>query len=140
MAGINVIFFLHMLWVRIRGTSASTSKKSIHNICFRGDVHVQCRKNINTFFVFFCFVLIFFWGVKMYANVMILLPLTNHIMSAIFSMIDDLSYEPQREKTYLLTCAHKEGSNQTAHLHNMIRVFVVHMKKLCFLGYPKCAQ
>ena len=23
---------------------------------------------------------------------------------------------------------------------NLIRVFAVHMKKLCFLGYPKCAQ
>ena len=31
-------------------------------------------------------------------------------------------------------------SNMFAHLHNLIKVFVVHMKKLCILGYPKCAQ
>ena len=33
-----------------------------------------------------------------------------------------------------------EDSNLHAHLCSLIRVFVVGMKKLCFLGYPKCAQ
>ena len=26
------------------------------------------------------------------------------------------------------------------HIHSLIRVFLVHMKKLCILGYPKCTQ
>ena len=45
--------------------------------------------------------------------------------------------EPQREKTYLQTCAPNEDSNQTAHPRSLIRVFVIRMKKLCILGYPK---
>ena len=45
--------------------------------------------------------------------------------------------EPQREEIYLLTCALNEDSNQPAHPHSLIRVFVVHMKKLCNLSYPK---
>ena len=48
--------------------------------------------------------------------------------------------ELQRGKTHLLICAPKEDSNQTAHLRSLIRVFVVRMKKLCILSYPKCAQ
>ena len=31
-------------------------------------------------------------------------------------------------------------TNQPMHLCSLIRVFLVHMKKLCILGYPKCAQ
>ena len=30
--------------------------------------------------------------------------------------------------------------NQHAHPHSLISVFAVHMKKLCILGCPKCAQ
>ena len=48
--------------------------------------------------------------------------------------------EPQREKTYLLTYAPNEDSNQPAHPRSLIRVFVVRMNKLCILGYPKRAQ
>ena len=36
--------------------------------------------------------------------------------------------------------APSEDSNQPAHPHSLLRVFVVCMKKLCILGYPKCAQ
>ena len=49
------------------------------------------------------------------------------------------SCEP-REKMYLLTCAPKEDSNQHVHPHSLIRVFIVRMKKLCFLWCPKCTQ
>ena len=31
-------------------------------------------------------------------------------------------------------------SNRSAHPRSLIRVFVVRKKKLCILGYPKCAQ
>ena len=51
-----------------------------------------------------------------------------------------ISYEPQREKTYLVTCEPNEDSNQPAHPRCLIRVFVVRMKKLCILAYPKCGQ
>ena len=44
------------------------------------------------------------------------------------------------KKTYLLTCAPNEDSNHPAHARNRIRAFIVRMKKLCILGYPKCAQ
>ena len=37
-----------------------------------------------------------------------------------------LQTEPQREKTYHLTCAPKDDSNQPAHPRSLIRVFVVH--------------
>ena len=37
---------------------------------------------------------------------------------------------PQCEKTYLLTCAPNEDSNQPAHPRSLIRVFVVRMKTL----------
>ena len=57
--------------------------------------------------------------------------LLHHIVS---------TYEPQREKTYPLTCAPTEDSNQPAHPRSLIRAFVVRMKKLCILGYPKSAQ
>ena len=46
------------------------------------------------------------------------------------------SNEPKHEKTYLLTY----DSNPPAYPRSLIRVFVVHTKKLCILGYPKCAQ
>ena len=45
---------------------------------------------------------------------------------------------------YLLICAPKEGSDQSAqsaHPHSLIKsVFVSHMKRLFILGYPKCTQ
>ena len=51
----------------------------------------------------------------------------------------------QRDKTYILTCAPNEDSNQLAYPHNMIRVLIVRMKRLClkrlcFLHYPKRAH
>ena len=48
--------------------------------------------------------------------------------------------EPQRKTTNPLTCAPNEVSDQPAHSRSLIRVFVVHMKKLCTLGYPEFAQ
>ena len=48
--------------------------------------------------------------------------------------------EPHCEKTYLLPCAPNEEWDQPAHPRSQIRVFVGSMKKLCILGYPKCAQ
>ena len=44
------------------------------------------------------------------------------------------------KKTYLLKCTPSEDLDQPAHLCNLIRVFVVHTKKLFILGYPNCAQ
>ena len=49
-------------------------------------------------------------------------------------------YEPQRKKTYLLTRAHNEDSNQPAHPRSLIRIVIVHMMKLYILGDPECAQ
>ena len=43
--------------------------------------------------------------------------------------------EPQREKVYLLPCAPNKDSNQPADPGRLIRVFVVHMKKVCIFGY-----
>ena len=54
--------------------------------------------------------------------------------------IEQLQLEPQPEETHLMTYAHIKDSNQTAQLLNLIRVFVICMKKLCMLGYPKYAQ
>ena len=48
--------------------------------------------------------------------------------------------EAQHEKKCLLTCAPKGDSNQPAHSCSLIRDFVVCMKKLCIIGYPKCAH
>ena len=48
--------------------------------------------------------------------------------------------EFQVEKMYLLSFAPDQDSNQSAHPRNLIRVLIVRMKTLCFLGYPKCAQ
>ena len=41
-----------------------------------------------------------------------------------------------------LQCAyvHSEDTNQPAHSRSLISVYFVHMKKLCILGYSKCAQ
>ena len=50
------------------------------------------------------------------------------------------SNELQCSKRYLLTCATSKISHQPAHLHNLIRVYDVHVKKLCILGYSKWAQ
>ena len=43
-------------------------------------------------------------------------------------------------KKYFLTCAPNEDSNQPVYPHSLISVFIVRIKKLCSLGYPKCAQ
>ena len=42
---------------------------------------------------------------------------------------------PQRQATYLLTCAPNEDSNQPAHPRSLIRIFVARVKKLCILIY-----
>ena len=42
--------------------------------------------------------------------------------------------EPQREKTYLLTCVPDKDSNQPAHPRSLIVVIVVFMKKLASLA------
>ena len=49
-------------------------------------------------------------------------------------------YEQQREKAYRWIYAPIDDSDQSAHPHSLIRVFVVRVKKLCVLGYPKCSQ
>ena len=60
---------------------------------------------------------------------------------SLYAMTTGVSvYKPQRDETYLLTCVTNKDSNQPAHLRSLIRVFVVHMKTLCVLGDPKCAQ
>ena len=46
-----------------------------------------------------------------------------------FRQLKKQTHEPQCEETYLLIYASNEDSNQAAHLHSLIRVFVVHMKK-----------
>ena len=51
-----------------------------------------------------------------------------------------ISYEPQFQKTYLLSYALHKDLNSPAHPHNMIKVSVVEMKQYCILGYPKFAQ
>ena len=43
---------------------------------------------------------------------------------------------PQYAKTYLLTYASNEDSNQSALLRSLTRVFVVRMTEVCILGYP----
>ena len=43
-------------------------------------------------------------------------------------------------KPYLRTCAPNEDSNQPALPRSLIKVFVVRMKKVCILYFPKCAQ
>ena len=48
--------------------------------------------------------------------------------------------ELQCEKTYRLTCALNKDSDQPALTRNLIRVFIVRMKKLCIHGYTKSAQ
>ena len=46
-------------------------------------------------------------------------------------------YEPQREKTYLLTCAPNKDSDQTARMRSLIRVFVVCIEQPTTLAIPK---
>ena len=47
---------------------------------------------------------------------------------------------PKREKMYFLVYAPSEDSNQHVHPRCLIRVFIVCMKKLCILCYPKRAK
>ena len=49
-------------------------------------------------------------------------------------------FEPQRKTTDLLRCTLNEDSNHTAHPRSPIRVFVLGMKRLCFIVYSKCTQ
>ena len=44
--------------------------------------------------------------------------------------------ELQRGKTYILTWAPNEDSNQSSYPHSLIRVFGVRRKNLCILVYP----
>ena len=64
----------------------------------------------------------------------------RHYVKALDFTAVSLIIDPQREKTYLLTCAPNEDSNQPAHSRNLIRFFALRVKKLCTLGYRKCAQ
>ena len=50
------------------------------------------------------------------------------------SPVQFCKYEPQHKKLYLLTCMLNGDLNEPAHLHSLIRVFVVCMKKLCIVG------
>ena len=43
--------------------------------------------------------------------------------------------EPEHNKTYKMACVPSEDSDQPGHLPSLIRVFAVHMKKACVLGY-----
>ena len=49
-------------------------------------------------------------------------------------------YEPQGEKTYLLTHAHNEDSTKPVHLRSLVWVFVVRMKNAFNLGYPNAPR
>ena len=48
--------------------------------------------------------------------------------------------EPQRKTAYFLTCAPNKDSVQAVHPCSLIKVSVVHLKKLCILDFPKLAQ
>ena len=69
-------------------------------------------------------------------------------MSAIFSKDHCRKYSrlhqvistPQLVKTYRLTCAPNEDSDQPARPLRLTSVFIVRMEKLCILGYLKCYQ
>ena len=50
------------------------------------------------------------------------------------------AHEHLRQKTYLLTYAPNEDSDQTAHPRSLIWVFVVRMKEVCIIDYPRYAQ
>ena len=50
------------------------------------------------------------------------------------------SYEPQRQKAYLVASATNRIWNLPAHPHSLSRVFILRMKKPCILCYPKCAK
>ena len=47
------------------------------------------------------------------------------------------TYESHCEKAYLLTCAPNEDSNQFAYARSLIRIFIVRMKKIYILRYPR---
>ena len=49
-------------------------------------------------------------------------------------------YTPKWEKSYLLTCASNEDSDQPAHPRSLIWVFIVRMKIPCIHDYPKCVK
>ena len=53
------------------------------------------------------------------------------------SCANETKYEPQREKTSLLTCAPNQNSIQPAYTRSVVRDFIVRMKELRILGYPK---
>ena len=47
---------------------------------------------------------------------------------------------PAHDKTYNMTCAKSEHSDQPVHLPNLIRVFTVRIKKAGVSSYPMNAQ
>ena len=49
-------------------------------------------------------------------------------------------FEPPRDKTNKMACAHNEDSNQPWHPPSLIRVFAVRRKKVWVLSYPLSAQ
>ena len=53
--------------------------------------------------------------------------------------INESTVRKLESQSYILTCAPIEDSDQPAHPRSLIRVFVVRSKKLCILGYLKCA-
>ena len=86
----------------------------------------------------------------MYINFGLILPLLNfsdpYIFIYFFKIFTpvkfscDSTIELQREKVYLLTCAHNKDSDQPVQMHRLIGVFVVCIKKLYNLSYPKSIQ
>ena len=84
------------------------------------------------------------WGMRCgISNISHILEDILHVLEKHFSLVPHPSYkiivsntmnililslnEPQREKTYLLSCAPNEDTNQVAHPHRRVRVFVVRM-------------
>ena len=84
-----------------------------------------------------------------YLTIQLTVAVLFHFEIYLYTSIMSYSYrymvwlnKPQLEKTYmyLLTCAPNEDSDQTAHPRSLIRVFVVRLRKLCILDYPKCTE
>ena len=61
---------------------------------------------------------------------------SNDLTGPRFSKI----FEPAHDKTYKMTCAPSQASDQPGHPPSQIRVFAVRMKKAWVLSYPLNAQ
>ena len=74
------------------------------------------------------------------SEILLILRWISSVLPSLYSCNCSYKNEPPHDKTNKMACASSKDSDQPGHLHSLIRVFAVRMKKAWVLSYPLSAQ